>query len=355
MLLHITYVYEAEVIAHRKRNPETREYVEKRSLEIPEVSEADLPVAFRWVSGRPHREDAGLTREIRWSESHGLWEERTEVLRNRRNGEVAVTHFDAEWLKRQCDATLEENSHGYDAGGTFGLFPNSRRSRDAGTLTRIEDDAGIRSVRRSTADERWGEIRSRAYGMLLMDGRLMRRGREPVYEASGPTSIFETDERRFLRIEPAPGLGGGEGLDHYRADEVEHMLGSLSFRPGQDERIEVLIPEAVRAPLPEMALMDVAVTVLNQLDDRLKDHDRAFFDAYADVRDILRTFRKDAERAYEAGEGMPDGAPLVGALQAALPACGLVSLRGDGWVEERVRRACDRYDARSLALVGPML
>lgn len=354
MLLHITYVYEAEVVAHRKRNPETRAYIDTRTVEVPEVSEADLPVAFKWKSDRSYREDAGVPREVRWTPEHGLWEERTEIERTRGSDEVTVTRFDAEWLRRQADATSEENREGWRPGSTFALYPDSHGNHDVREMVRIGDDTGIRSVRSSTADSRWGEVEAKVRGMLLMDGKVMRRAVEPVYEVSGSGSIFDRDTRRFLRIEPAPSIGSDEGLDHYRADEVEHMLASHTFHPRRDEAIQVLIPDAVRAPLPEMALMEVAKTIVERLEDKLKENDRAFFDAFADVRDTLRSFRKDVTRAHEHGEGMPDGAHLVEALQAALPACAMVSLYGgEDWVKERVDRVCERYDARSLSFSGP--
>lgn len=346
MLFHVTFVYEADVVPPRKRNSVSRPFLATVPVEVEEVASADLPVAFRFDEKRFWDKGLGVLREIRWAEGRGHWQEDLDIpdRDDAEPGERPPAHRrDADWLSAHADA----RGDAVDGGGGNDPFRTlTYRIGDADKLAPIEGDPQVAKIRSWDREEREAAVRAAAANMILVDGVLHERTSEPVYNLRQTRSL--SSDRTWIEIDRADGYEV-KGRTHFRADEREGMLRRAGI-DGEASAIEVLIPDAVRAPLPERELAECAELVANRLGNELKDNDRAFFSAYADVRDALASFKAALDAADTLRDAPPPAAELVAALLASQASTRLSAGGRHGYVEEAVEAACARYDERSLAL-----
>jgi len=323
MILNVDFIYEAVVLRGRKRTPDDVSLVSTQPVEVREVEAAAAPVALRTREDRPG--GGGGTREYRLFEG-GLW-----VVHKDDEGKAPAN---AAWLARQA-GSIADAPYGY--GHPFAATTSHR----GGVLGRPGEVPDLRLLR-SDHDDRAAAVREAAAGILLVDGLVHRPAPEPVYEF--------VDEHRFsllyVRGYTAPGKGRplNYGISHFRADERAHMLaafGDQGTRAADMADIEVLIPEAVRAPLPEQALLVAARVMRDDLARMVLERDAAFFGVYADLRDAMR--------AMEAGlaESERGGPPCeTEALAAALGTAVSVVLAED---PDARRRLCVEWASAALA------
>ena len=346
MLLDVTFAYEAEVLAPRKRRLENKVFLATIPVEIDEIPSAGLPVAFRFDERQRWDDGKGVAREVRWSAELGHWQADLDVAPARDLGpeeRPATKERDAAWLAAHSDPRLTDFSRFSDdpfriLAGVYGNVSGSEF---------IEGNPNVVKVGRTNRDEREAEVRAAIEAMLIVDGVLHERTTEPVF------NIRELRTREgnhgWAVIERA-GDHSVKGRTHFRADEAAAVEAMVSGS-GNDvmPAVEVLIPEAVRAPLPEMDVVEAAELLMARMAEDLKKQDRAFFLAYADLRDSVLPARIALANLRPGRDEPPPVGDVSAAIQAALPLAAAANEYG-GWFIEIAQNACARYDARQLGM-----
>ncbi len=303
-------------------------------MEVREASLADLPVAFRWRRdvgfGLP--EGPGGMHEVRF-DGESLWEP-FETVRHGGVGEPSVLlRRDARWLEGRLDhRTMRGDGDPLDLGTV--------RSAGRGPAPFIDEDPTVRSVLSSDLEPRFRQVHDAARLLLVAEGRLFRQAREPSYrlsrrhdEVSGWTYMPEVVVRS----------GRGEAGSLWRLDEAGQMATEHAMAPGHEAALaEVLVPEAVRLPLPEWAVARAA-------------RDVAFWlsgdpDASPEAGAPMRALREAVDAAERAdSRGLPVDVPaLAEALGSARPLMDRIGGTEGERARVTVDRALARYDARSM-------
>ncbi len=338
MILHAVFAYKAEVLAPRQRNPRERVFSGRVALEIREAAVGDVPVAFRWRE-RDIMDRLRAVHEIRW-DGENLWKRvETEGPRDRR---VAR---DAEWLSGRLDhRALDDGPSDSDP---LGLRVFGHWKRDVDCLF-IEQDATVASVRESDHDLRKAVVEARAAGLMSLDGDLYVKVPEPAYHVDWAGGL----SNGRIRVKVVHPEDYSEcGSLHWRLDEVDAVAATKGIEPGfRKKLVEVLIPEAVRAPLSEATLLQAGRRAEDAMGEELRRNGADFFAAFMAVRDA------NAALSAELSGPSPstaDGMPLADALAVALPH--LVTLRGSDvnfptYAETASIAALARYDAKALDL-----
>jgi len=337
MIIDVSFLYEASVLAPRKRNPNDVTYLAVHSVEVPDIDGSLAPVAMRWKLSRWDDMAPGEVLELRWHDDK-LWRPLYEVTGNPRrdDAEYSVAKRDAAWLVG-CAAKDHENSWS----DTPGPFPTGRKPHGQGTPVPIDQDPNVHKVLSTRREARMAEISQAAARLLLVDGVPHVTCPEPVY-------VLKHYDRGSASL--APAMGGDpedkNGPDRvFRADEYEYAMSSrhLDATPSES-RIEVLLPEAVRFDGPARDVIRQAQGLRDWMKARISDRDVGFFSVYADLRDGLM---REEGRHRLAPDLDPCARGVVEVARDALDALAMGDGVDDFW-GQRVEAALARVDALSM-------
>ena len=330
MNLDVTLCYVASVLAARQRTPRPRAFSERMTVEVREVGLPDLPVAMRWdvASGAGGARSA---REVRW-DGEALWQRLGEGGR--------AGPQDVAWLLARVD-----HRDPVVVGGAQDPLSLRTQYIDHGTRAPfMAADPTVVRVSHTYLPERRAEVEAAAASLLLVDGALYERAVEPVLVVRRGGLVGKS----WVRVVQM-GDVLENGNDLWRADETAHMSATQDLEDGWErDAIEVLLPEAVRAPLPESALLRAGKATLDDMAKAVLERDAGFFSAYAAVRDTRAVLSAGLAR----GDGRGTEA-FVAALVAARDVLPSLRPRNDpdyAILSERlVDAALDRRDALAFA------
>lgn len=339
MILHAVFAFTAEFVGHRQRTSRVGVFSARASVDIREASLAELPVAFRWRRSDSFDLPEGPEgrHEVRF-DGERLWEP-YETVRHGGIGEPsALVRRDARWVDGRLDHRAMHGDHDPRGDDPLDLGVTGHAGR--GRAPFIDEDPGIRTVRASNLDARYAEVQDAARRLLIADGRLFREAREPSYRLS---RRHDGESGWTFMPEIVVRSGRADAGALWRLDEAGQMAAEHPMAPGYEEALaEVLVPEAVRLPLPEWALARAARDVTFWLEgDR---HTGA--DAGAPMRELHAAVRSASE-AEEAGRPI-DAPALAESLAAARPLLELVEGTEGVRARAAVDKALARYDARCL-------
>jgi hypothetical protein len=302
MILNVDYVYEALVRHRRKHRNESHHYLATQPVEIREVPASAAPVALR-VHDNRLRDGEPKTREYRLFED-ALW---LPARAGRGSDQAGV-----EWLR---EAATAAGTSPYEYGNPFGATVQNKMA----VRGRREDDETVVALADSNQDARAAGVRAAAAEYVLVDGVVHSRAPEPVYEVHAERDFAFVHVRAYSP--PEKGADGRFGTHHFRADERGYMESAYplgGYAAGEMPSIEVLLPEAVRAPIAEQALHAAAAFVRDDLGKKVLDGDVGTFVSYAALRDAVRTL--GAELA--AGGAAPVCDAVASALAGAVETLG---------------------------------
>jgi len=236
------YTYEAAYVPPRCRKPRLGEFhcSAPHVVDVPELTLAQAPVAFRWA-------DRGEAEKVRHLFDGKLYTPMVE-----RNANTPDVHLGVEgiekWFAQPCrpsDAPIRELYPDAEDKGSYG---DKISALPSGTNILVSGE--LRAM---------AAVQEEEPDFIIIDGMAYWRGSEPCYEINtfgfsgnhGGTGFF---------IETVSNPDDDKGSDCFRADEREEALACAvetatnrgdtndapRFTDADAPRIEVLIPEAVR-------------------------------------------------------------------------------------------------------------
>lgn len=293
-IIDVPFSYEAVVRHKRKRNTSRHVYVATVPVEIAELTDAQAPIALRY---QDYNYGEGDPVEMRWFEGH-LWAQKT------------VSNDDGEDVPANFDWLLEVNQE-FDQHGNPLKAHDSPRT--GATTSRIEDDVDIQEVHVSGRESIEAKIRDLASEIVLIGGTIWERSKEPYLHLSTSGGYAWVNVAK-------PWQKHAERLS-FRLDQ----MGIIKQACAQDLRgidtitgpvIEILIPDALKKPCDEMALLVSAGNILDDMKKAIATQDVEFFIAYRDLREAVAA----AERQLELNQAV-DVAPLATAMRNGMSAC----------------------------------
>lgn len=350
VILNVTFRHGAKVIPPRKRNPQDLRFVHTVPVEIREFRSREMPIALRF---RQHRMGGGVKDALQ-----GLRWDGESLYRGVIPEESMADLRHVSWL-RECAERghLVEDGMPQNPFGTKAFWKDREESpdtRDGPLRTARLEDPDVGRILSHDRDEVEADIRRRAAGIVIVDDLVHVRCPEPVYVIH-ESGIFSRDFYRFAQAEFYNPDKHGSAPHVFRADELDFMVERWKLGNVVDnDRIEILIPEAVRHDVPDRQVLEAADSLLKWHAQRIPDRDDAFFREYRVLRDEVAAY-KAARAAAGAGE---KGLEPVGVDPSGLVAVVRETVEGmpegDAKEEEaRVRQALERLDARSLSADMP--
>ncbi|AOG02828.1 hypothetical protein [Bosea sp. RAC05] len=293
-IIDVPFSYEAVVRHKRKRNTSRHVYVATVPVEIAELTDAQAPIALRY---QDHNYGEGDPVEMRWFEGH-LWAQK--MISTDDDTKIPA---DFGWL-------LGVNRE-------FDQYGNPLSSHDCpktgATTARIEDDVDIQEVHVSGRESIEAKIRDLAAEIVLIGGTLWERSKEPY--------LYLTTSGGYAWINVAkPFQQQAERLS-FRLDQLgiikqacAHDLRGIETITGPI--VEILIPDALKKPCDEVALLASARNILDDMKKAIATQDVEFFIAYRDLREAMAA----AERQLELNQAV-DVTPLATAMRNGMSAC----------------------------------
>lgn len=316
MILEAVFTYNAEVMAPRKRTAKPRILSGSMPVEIAEITAGQAPVALRTATEAGKREY--------------LWDgERLLTAVEKGPSARIEDHTDHRTLTRESAL-----------GDPLRLQAGYSRHKDAPFP---QDDPMVARIVKSNIDERKRQVAAAAARFVLVGGVLHEEAPEPVYCVANHANIFEP-RNWVLELDSMKDVADC-GMRHFRADERETALASQETVEDDGSLIEVLVPEACRAPMPEAALLVVAREVIDEMKDGVLEGSVAFFEAYAKVRDCASSLREAIALGHRNERLSFAGSNLSLSLTTAVPELGHLD-KDLSWNIERVVEATGRHDGR---------
>jgi hypothetical protein len=352
MHINVNFIYEAEVKHRRKVNAVTKSFVGTVPVEVAEAAGSDAPVAMRFRAPLGYDPAPGFRLEVRtygdalYVPYHMPPQARFEARQEDHPPRGAA------WLRETAEGAFRSGHHEARL-----PFRTGTSYESLGAIVPIADEPGLREVVASKEAARAAEIRADAADLLVVDGILHRRCPEPYYRIQFVEGDRRTGEGGYAYLSPEFGFLGPDGQRQrmrdreYRADEEGYATGRrYSLRLSDEDRIEVLVPEAVREDIPQRQLLETAQRVNAWMRDRVANRDVPFFRAFYDLResmerDGLPVARGDCALPGDAGaEAHAALARIADALNATLSQ---VSEIDDG-VRRELETRLDRIAALGL-------
>ncbi len=292
-IIDVPFSYEAIVRHKRKRNTSRHVYVATVPIEIPDLTDAQAPIALRY---QDHNYGDGDPVEMRWFQGQ-LWAQKT------------VSDDDDKTVPADFDWLLKVNQ---EAGQSANPLKAHDSPRTGATTARIEDDVDIQEVHVSGREAIEAKIRELASEIVLIGGTIWESSKEPYLHLSTSGGYAWINVSRPWQ-EHAKRLS-------FRLDQ----LGIIKQACAQDLRgietvtgpvVEILIPDALKKPCDEEALLEAARDILSDMKKAIATENVEYFIAYRDLREAVKT----AERGLDLGQTF-DPAPLAKTMREGMTA-----------------------------------
>lgn len=244
MNIIVPFIYKAEVIKPRCRKPVTILVRDQVEVEIKEVSEVSLPVAFK-VGDWEQRYDG-----------ERLWDVNLESINDKPQRKI--------YLSELIDNTLDCSNYKWSNSGFAAPFHNFWMniepflSRTALSNAWLKDDILMKEdiVAREWISDNKDEVVAAAKlvagNLLSMDGLMMRVGREPRYEVNSFGGGANYSVGMFVTHGYNPNLSNKCYFNALEFDKAQASFRdrnpdkTKSATPNCGNTIEVLIKEAVK-------------------------------------------------------------------------------------------------------------
>jgi hypothetical protein len=309
MLLDVSFPYIAYVLRGRSRTQAGAEFALDTTLNFTETTDAEAPVALRYVEFRhspdwPNPVTAQPAVEMRL---HGgrLFRPRAVYA----DGKTARP-CDADWLRATAADPLLAHLL-FDDCRHYGAKPRAGKLPVA-----IETDPSVRRVTMSFKGTTEAQLHTLAADTILVDGMAWVAAPEPVLHfIPGHLLVEGACKGARFTYPKNPGHDAEASGNTFRFDEAEFaeswLVETLGLKVSQKPVVEVLRPDALRHQAAEYAILHASTALVEDTED-------VDAPAYAAARDALAAALDDFARA--AADDAADGDALVPLVEATIDA-----------------------------------
>jgi hypothetical protein len=346
MKIRFPFIYWAEAVVGRKRNPEIQNYLGVVEAEIPEISSGMAPPAVAWNSSN----SANRSHQVRTYDG-GFIVPATKLQRD-------AEKFTAEML---TDVSKLDEMAARGIAVMLGISLSDQAWHDIAKYTGPEptgrpDTKDIKTLVSSNEETARAVAEEVAAGLVSIDGILYKRVYEPVLAVSnhilrGTPSVsvsIHTGSRRFgTPIDLDEGIHVGDPLntkfftltDMDRALEIAHAHGN-PVDVQIDGEPNIIIPSAFAFDTEFEAAVRTAEYAYEGLKAGIARFDRQTIECWMNIRERYWTYLKTGDRSIIedlASQELQDLCEMVGRVDSAAAAA-LESGIGD-WDEGTINVA----------------